>query len=182
MNIRHTIVIVFAAFFVSSCATGVGMFTVSTPPDIIVHVNASGVAGITTPASGKCKISNQGKNGCLHFGTGETGLINFKLTGPSGWAFSAFHICKLNGEVKTCSLNIWERIEFAVTDGAGTKMLIPDSSGNVDLKLLGSGLDAFTLLDQNTFTQDYYYSVDVCNSGTGKCDTADPPIENDGKH
>ena len=137
-----------------------------------------------TPKNDKIphKISNQGKNGCMHFDAGETGLVNFKRTGPPGWAFCYFKICKISGDSNVCDLNIWERIEFAVTDEDGTAVLIPDNSGTVKLAPLGSSLDAFILLNQNSFAQDYYYSVDVCNSETGGRETADPPIENGGTH
>jgi hypothetical protein len=87
-----------------------------------------------------------------------------------------------NGNI--CDLNVWERIEFVVTDEDGTAMLIPDQSGSVDLTQLGNSLDEFILLNQNTFAQEYYYSIDVCDSTVSpkKCDLADPPIENGGKH
>lgn len=180
MKINNIFLIIIVSVFVSSC-TDVGVLSVVTPPDIIIHVNNTGVAGITTPASGKCKISNQGKNGCMHFDQGTTGLINFRLTGPPRWTFSSFKICKITGEGNVCDLNIWERLEFAVTDEAGTAILIPDQSGLVVLNPLGDSLNAFILLNQNTIAQDYYYSVDVCNSDDEVCDTADPPIENGGK-
>jgi hypothetical protein len=181
MKISYVVLVLFVTVFVSSCSD-MGVLTVVTPPNIIVHVNNAGVANITTPASGKCKVSNQGKNGCIHFNAGETGLVNFKRTGPPNWAFSSFQICKISGDGNICDLNIWERVEFAVTDDDGTAVLIPDESGKVDLTLLGDSLDAFILLNQNSFAQDYYYSVDVCNSVTRVCDTADPPIENGGTH
>jgi len=181
MKIKHIVLVFIIAVFVSSC-TDVSVLAVKTPPDIIVNVNAGGVANITTPASGKCKVANQGKNGCLHFGKGETGLINFKRTGPPGWAFNSIRVCKGDKCEAGSNLNIWERIEFAVTDGNGTLMLIPDSLGKVDLKQLGESLDAFILLNQNTFAQEYYYEVVVYNSDTDAYGTADPPIENDGKN
>ncbi len=181
MKIKHIVLVFIVTIFVSSC-TDVGTFTVVTPPDIIVHVNNAGNASITTLASGKCKVANQGKNGCLHFNKGETGLINFKRTGPPNWAFSSLRICKGDACEVDSNLNIWERIEFVVTDETGSAMLIPDSSGLVDLTQLGESLDAFILLNQNTFAQEYYYSVDVCPSDGGDCSTADPPIENGGKH
>lgn len=181
MKINKIILTLFVTVFVSSC-THLGVMGVVTQYDITVHVNNAGIANITTQASGKCKISNQGKNGCMHFDVGDTGLVNFTRTGPPSWAFSSFQICKISGGVNICTLNIWERFEFAVTDAAGTTVLIPDQSGKIDLTPLGASLDEFILLNQNTFPQDYYYSVDVCNSGTGVCDTADPPVENGGKH
>jgi len=181
MKIKHIVLVLLITIFVSSCAD-MGALTVVTPPDIIVNVNNAGVANITTPASGKCKISNQGKNGCLHFDKGQTGLVNFKRTGPPAWAFSSFQICKISESGNICDLNIWERIEFVVTNEDGTAMLIPDQSGVVNLTLLGDSLDEFILLNQNSFAQDYYYSVDVCNTNTAACSTADPPIENGGKH
>jgi len=180
MKIIHYVLILIGATLVSSC-NHLGTMAVNTPPDIIVHVNAN-VAQITTPGSGNCTVANQGKNGCLHFNKGETGLINFKRNGPGGWAFDSLKICKLTSGGNICDLNIWERMDFAVTDSAGTVMLIPDKFGVVKLAPLGSSLDAFILLNQNTIAQVYYYSVDVCNSDTGVCSTADPPFENGGKH
>ena len=94
MKIKYLVLVLIVTVFVSSCADTGGL-TVVTPPDIIVNVNNAGVASITTPASGKCKISNQGENGCLHFDAGQTGLINFKRTGPPAWAFHTFQICKV---------------------------------------------------------------------------------------
>jgi len=181
MKIKTIILSLIVMVFVTSC-TDVMVFNVVTPPDIIVNVNNAGDAKITTPASGKCKVVNQGKNGCLHFGKGETGLINFKRTGPPSWAFNSLRICKGDACEPESNLNIWERIEFAVADGSGKAMLIPDSSGTVDLTQLADSEDAFILLNQNTFAQEYYYSVDVCPSDGGDCSTADPPIENGGKH
>ena len=71
-----------------------------------------------------------------------------------------------------------------VTNEDGTAMLIPDQSGSVDLTQLGDSLDDFILLNQNTFAQEYYYSIDVCKTNVTpkECDLADPPIENGGKH
>ena len=180
MKFSHIITVSLCVFLLSSC-NRVGTFNVVNPPDIIVHVNKN-KAEITTPGSSKCKVQNQGKNGCVAFDHGETGLMTFKRTGPPSWSFTTLEICKLktNGD-KDCKLNIWERFEFAVTDSQGSKILIPDINGRVDLKPLSASLDEFILLDQNTVAQEYYYSVEVCPA-SGECAWADPPIENKGKN
>ena len=181
MKISHVILVAISTVIVSSCVR-LPLATVINPPDIIVHVTNAGDASITTPASGKCKLSNQGKPGCIHVGVNETALIKFKRTGPPAWVFSSFKICKMTESGNVCDLNIWERMDFAVTNDTGTAILIPDQSGVVNLTPLGASLDEFLLLDVNTIAQDYYYSVDVCHTGTGVCATADPPVENGGRH
>jgi hypothetical protein len=178
MKIRRLILILLFSTFLSSCDHK-GSFAVESPPDIIIHVNKAGVASITTPGSAKCKVQNQGKPGCLHFDKGNTGLITFKRTGPPAWAFTEIEICKVveNGD-KVCSLNVWERLEFAATDNAGTMVLPADGSGRIDLVPLSASLDTFLLLNQNSFNQEYYYRVQLCNGDN--CTWADPPIENEG--
>lgn len=178
MKISRLILIMLFSTFLSSCHY-TGPFAVVSPPDIIIHVNNAGVAGITTPGSAKCKVKNQGKPGCMHFDKGETGLITFKRTGPPAWAFTKFEICKVmeSGD-KVCSLNIWEQLEFAATDSAGTMILPVDSSGTINLVPLSASLDEFLLLNQNSFDQEYYYRVELCDETD--CTWADPPIENRG--
>jgi hypothetical protein len=180
MKTSHIITISLCVFLLSSC-NRVVTFDVVNPSPIIVHVN-SNKAKITTPGSNKCKVQNQGKNGCVAFGHGEAGLMTFKRTGSPSWSFATLEICKLktNGD-KDCNLNIWERFEFAVSDSQGSKILIPDAKGRVELKPLSTSLDEFILLDQNTVAQEYYYSVEVCPI-SGECAWADPPIENKGKN
>lgn len=171
-------VTVFLVVLLSSCAK-IATYDMVNPPDIIVHVNNNN-ATITTPGSPKCKIQNQGKNGCVAFEAGQTGLMTFKRTGSPSWSFNTLQICKLleNGE-KNCQLNVWERFEFAVTDDQNGSLLVPSETGHVDLTQLSTSLDEFNLLDQNTVAQDYYYRVKLCSGDT--CSWADPPIENKGK-
>jgi len=179
MKIGLVILLISGAVLLTSC-TNVSTLSVATPPDIIVHVDGSGSARITTPGSAKCKVVNQGKNGCLNIGHNATGLIKFTLTGPPGWAFKTFEICKiLRDGSKVCDLNVWERLEFAATtDTAGSNALLPGTDGRVNLTDLSAGLREFLLLDQNRLAQEYYYQVEVCNAST--CDWADPPLENGG--
>jgi len=180
MKSNRVILIVLTGIILSSCSH-VGSMVLQTPPDIIIHVNNSGAAGITTPGMASCKVKNQGKNGCIHISQNDKGLITFKRTGPPGWTLKTFEICKiLNDGSKVCSLNIWERMEFAVTNSAGDKMLIPNSSGRVNLTDISPSLDTFILLDQNTTAQEYYYQVEVCDADT--CTWADPPLENGGRN
>lgn len=180
MKISHVILIVAGGVFLSSCAH-VGNLDVEKPPDIIAQVvHGSTQLKITTPGSPNCRVQNQG-NGCVYIDKGDTGLITFKLAAPKVWVFNSFEVCKGNTDAnKVCSLNLWERMEFVATDDAGVTVLLPDEFGTIELTLLSSSLYEFILLDQNRIDQEYYYRVEACNSSTGKCLWADPPIENKG--
>lgn len=179
MKTGFGILVILGIVVLTSC-NHMGTLSVMNQPDIIVHVSNAGSAGITTPGSAKCKVVNQGKNGCIHMDQNDTGLIKFKLTGPPGWAFATFEICKiLPDESKVCNLNVWERLEFAATtDSPGANALLPAADGRVILTDLSAGLREFLLLDQNRIEQEYYYRVEVCDGST--CTWADPPLENGG--
>lgn len=180
MKIKHLLLISLGGMFLSSCVY-VGTMEIKTPPDINMQiVQNSGVMKITTTGSGKCKVENQG-NGCIHIDAGDMGLIVFKLSAQPVWSLKEIEICKgSTNENKDCNLNVWERMEFSATDDSGSKILLPNANGVIHLKSLSEDLVKFILLDQNTIKQEYYYRVQACNSDTGDCLWADPPIENGG--
>jgi len=185
MKFKQLFFAAFGAVLLQACAhnPGMGVLSVQTPPAVIVHINATGDTSYTTQASGKCKIANQGKNGCVHIDSNNTGLITFRKAGAANWVLTTFQICKVTAGANDCNLNIWERFEFAVANVDGSNGTLPDGSGEVDLTNLnipttGPNKDSFILLDQNRFQQEYYYQIKLCDGAT--CEWADPPLENGG--
>lgn len=191
MKISNVILFLIGLALVTGCShTGVkgatgatGVLGIVNKPDIIINANKSGVAKIVTPGNPNCTRTNPIPPGCLNFQPDEFGEVKFKLNGPSAhqpWVFISMQICKLNGDVQDCNLDLWDRTQFPVKNKAGDKFLIPDEQGKVDLTVFGDD-DVFFLVNQNTVAQHYYYSVYVCRSGTNVCSTADPPVENGGR-
>lgn len=182
MKISYVVLFVIGVVLVTGCKH-VGVMGVVNKPDIIININA-GVPNIVTPGNPNCTRTNPIPPGCLNFQQDEFGEVKFELNGPSGpqpWVFVSIQICKLNGGVRDCELDLWDRIQFPIRNVDGDKFRIPDENGKVDLTFIG-GDDKFFLVNQNTVVQDYYYSVYLCRSGTNVCGTADPPIENGGRH
>ena len=170
---------ILGAVLVSSCMP-VSTLTVHNPPDIIVNANNNHVA-ITAPPGARCKARNRVNPGCVHFDTNETGTLTFKRTGQKTWTFTKLQICKLNADgTKDCNRDSWERMQFAASDTQKNKLVLPDKNGVFDLSQLLSVQSEFLLLNLNTVDQDYYYQVELCQSGVN-CEWADPPIENKGR-
>ena len=185
MKSKRLIFAAIGAVLLQACVhdRGVGVLSVQTPPDIIVHITNGGVTSYTTLASGKCKVVNQGKNGCVHIDANNTGLITFRKTGPAVWKLTTFQICKVTAGANDCNLNVWERFEFAIANVDASNATLPDSSGKVDLTSLnipttGPNQNAFIVLDQNRIQQEYYYRIELCTES--ECEWADPPLENGG--
>lgn len=185
MRFKFSRVLVFSVAFGCICLTSCAPLKVAeykkVKPDVFLKV-VNGQAEFVTNASQKCKSGNLNKKGCLAFESGEQAEISFKRQASNGWWFSALQICKLNpDDTQDCSLTLWERLEFAATDSSGQQLLVPDVQGNVLLTKLSNQLDEFVLIDQNSFPQDYYYKIQLCND-SGDCDWADPPLENKGRN
>lgn len=179
MKFSLVYLVISGAVLVSSC-TPVSTLTVNNPPDIIVQIN-NNKAEITTPGSKSCKPKNQAKKGCVHFKHNETGTITFKRNGRNTWSFTTLQICKLNADgSQTCSLDGWERMQFAASNAQKEKLILPDKNGIFKLTELSDIEKEFLLLNLNTLDQDYYYKVELCQSEKD-CTWADPPIENKGR-
>ena len=178
MKVSYVVLFIMGLALVTGCSHYSVMGPVNRP-DIIIIVDNAGNARINTPGNSNCTRTNPIPQGCLRYLLDEFGEVKFQLNGPTAWAFESMQICKLDGNIQDCELDLWDRIQFAIKNEAGDILLIPDEQGKVDLTVFADD-DEYFLVNQNTVLQDYYYSVDVCNNG-GVCITVDPPIENGGR-
>jgi hypothetical protein len=138
---------------------------------------------ITTPGSAACKAANPA-NGCIAVGRRDIALITFELKTSPDWHFTEFKICRGDSkDSQECDLEEWEKAEFFAAESLTSPLIFPDDDGKIDLTQLSDDLTKFYLFDFNSVAQDYFYTIEACNSGaTPPCIYTDPDIENKGRN
>ncbi|NOR20189.1 MAG: hypothetical protein GQ538_08905 [Xanthomonadales bacterium] len=168
-----------------------------------IGVNGAGVEAliITSPEDNNCinEATKGKKNGCFRVGKDKVGLVKITFDDDDGdgddstdayaaWELKEFTVCAGYDKTVTCSLNYTQRLEFAITDDnggiPGTTLLIPSSTGVIDLTVLGATNRSFLLVDQNILRGKYHYDIKVCPPSPfveSDCLKLDPPVENKGR-
>ncbi len=172
--------------------------------DVVFEVDeANGELDITSGVGSGCA-----KKGCFKVGKGKSGRLKFQFNADPEWQLTKFEICE--GDTKPthpCSLDVWERLEFAASDTKkGQKLFFTSEDGVIDLTGVKPGADysEFYLFDQNAIKKTYFYTIEACRSTvapadtdetvdeavdaatatavvTTTCYTTDPPIQNGGR-
>ena len=130
-----------------------------------------------------CKAATP-KKGCIAVNLLDTALISFELKTSPDWHFTKFIICPGGAKETVCNLEKWQQVEFFAADRKASKTLFPDANGIIDLTQLSSDPDLkeFYLFDFNSVQQDFFYSIEVCNTDEEPdCLWTDPEIENKGR-
>lgn len=172
--------------------------------DVVFEVDeTNGELSITSGVGAGCN-----KKGCFKVKKGRSGRLEFQFNADPKWQLTKFEICK--GDTKPthpCSLDVWERLEFAASDTKkGTDLFMTGDDGVINLKGVKPGTNGsvFYLFDQNAIEGTYFYTIEACKStvtpadtGTGidtdtgdvvvepvvttTCYSTDPPIQNGGR-
>jgi hypothetical protein len=142
---------------------------------------------VNSLGSGRCKATTP-SNGCIAVNLLDTALISFELKTSPDWHFTKFIICPGDVKEKVCNLEKWQQVEFFAADSKASKTLFPDANGIIDLTQLSPDLTEFYLFDYNSAEQDFFYSIEVCNTDKDpetdkdpKCLWTDPEIDNKGR-
>ena len=164
----------------------------------------AGKLEITSGAGLNCK----GK-GCFKVNRGRSGRLKFQFN-ETGWQLTKFEICEGSSKpADTCSLDVWERLEFAASDTrTGSNLFFTQGDGIIDLTQIkpkpGTDYSEFYLFDQNAIKKTYFYSIEACKKTaaetetdestdeavdaataraviTSTCYSTDPPILNGGR-
>jgi hypothetical protein len=185
MRILKLAVISLMFALVSACV--LGPVIENTGQEVKLRVEGGDTLVVFSPGSTKCRRPNKGP-GCIHVAKNEIAIIEFRLLQSANWHLEEIEICKGNEkDSRDCDLDVWERLEFATLAGGGAIFSIPGEDGQVDLTGLGEGhaLSEFTLYDQNSFAQEFFYRVKACPNTVDHpdddCLWTDPPIENNGR-
>ena len=132
--------------------------------DVVFEVDeANGKLEITSGNGPGCK-----KKGCFTVAKGRSGRLKFQFNADPEWQLATFEICK--GATKPthpCSLNVWERLEFAASDTKqGANLFHTGDDGIISLKGVKPGTDSsvFYLFDQNAIAGNYFYTIGACKS------------------
>ena len=134
---------------------------------------------VSSPQSGDCPSI-----GCISVNLLDTALISFELETSPDWHFTKFIICPGGAKETVCNLEKWQQVEFFAADRKASKTLFPDANGIIDLTQLSPDpdLEEFYLFDFNSVQQDFFYSIEVCNTDEEPdCLWTDPEIENKGR-
>jgi hypothetical protein len=150
------------------------------------------------------------KKGCFKVSKGKSGRLDFKFNAGPEWQLTELKICRgATKQSRACSLDVWERMEFAASDTKrGPKMFYTTAGGIIDLTGVkpGASHSEFYLFDQNALRRMYFYSIQACkkteseaDTDTGEikdeavdaaiampivtttCYTTDPPLDNGGR-
>ena len=139
--------------------------------DVVFEVDeTSGKLLITSDVGAGCS-----KKGCFKVKKGRSGRLKFQFNADPEWQLMTFEICK--GDTKPthpCSLDVWERLEFAASDTQqGTNLFSTGEDGIIDLQGVTPGTDSsvFYLFDQNAIKATYFYTIEACKSTTAPADT-----------
>jgi len=133
--------------------------------------------------AGKLEITSgvgldcQGK-GCFKVKKGRSGRLKFQFD-ETEWQLVKFEICKgASKPTHPCSLDVWERMEFAASDTkAGSNLFFTQDDGIIDLTSVkpkpGTGYSEFYLFDQNAIKSTYFYSIEACKITAAETETDD---------
>lgn len=137
---------------------------------------ASGSLKVNELPTPGCPGTEEERKGCIIVAKNDTAVVTFDLATGGGWALTRMWICEGGTKpnpLSFCVLQSGQTSEFkALAGGSSTS---PGTDGEIDL----GGVSDFQLIDQNSFTQDYFYVIEACNAGT--CVTSDPRIRNGGR-
>lgn len=145
-------------------------------PTIMLQVQQGQLEVVNKPTPG-CGTGN-GANGCIVTGLANISVARIELRGSGGYELTRFWVCDGNDKpadvTDDCRLSSAGQEEFLVI--AGQVVDNPDGNGVVTL----GGVDAFFLVNQNSFKADYFYLVEACRAGSA-CTILDPRIRNGGR-
>jgi len=189
MNIQRVAVVIILTVLISACVPQ--QITLSSNQEVKLKINGTPALTIFSPGNNKCKRQNKGP-GCIYVAENQFATIEFRLLQSAQWHLETFEVCYLqedgDKDNRDCELTDWDRLEFAAVADGGTIFLIPDIVGKINLTYLGEDhqLSDFTLYNQNSVPQEYFYRVKACkNVDEGEeedeCLWTDPPIENRGR-